>query len=137
MAKITAYSIGRSADSDLQLSDPSVSRVHAELAITASGKYYLTDCGSSGGAYTMQGNEQTAIKQAFVNPGDNLSFGEYCTSVKQLVAMIDDTGGSGGSKKGGKGKGVAASSKDDLPEGPVHRDPESGEIIGGDSNERT
>lgn len=61
MAKISVYSIGRSNDADIQLSDPTVSRIHAELVITAAGKYYLTDCASSGGTYTMQGNDKPVL----------------------------------------------------------------------------
>ncbi|PCJ26901.1 MAG: hypothetical protein COA96_04535 [SAR86 cluster bacterium] len=130
MAKVNAYSIGRSKEADIQLNDPTVSRVHAELVITPSGKYYLTDCGSSGGTYTLQGNEKAAIKQSYVEQSDNLSFGEYHTTVQQLVAMIDDPTGFGNSDHGKKGKKVAPSPQDDLPEGPVKRNPASGEIIG-------
>jgi predicted component of type VI protein secretion system len=126
MAKISAYSIGRSKDSDVQLSDPSISRLHAELVITAESKYYLTDCGSSAGTYTMQGNEKTAINQKYVEQLDNLCLGEFHTSVQQLVAMIDDPSGE-------KGKKIALAAKDDLPDGPVKRDPVSGEIIGDDN----
>lgn len=130
MAKISAYSIGRGKDSDVQLNDPSISRKHAELVITAVGKYYLTDCGSSAGTYTMLGNEKTAVKQTYVEQADNLCLGEFHTSVQQLVAMIDDPSGFGNSDQGKKGKKIASSAQDGLPEGPVKRDPVSGEIIG-------
>ncbi len=82
MAKHAVYSIGRSRDADIQLSDSTISRNHAELVITAAGKYYLIDCASSGGTFVVKGNEKTAIKQAFVSQTDNLSFGEFHTSLQ-------------------------------------------------------
>lgn len=130
MAKISAFSIGRSSNSDIRLDDSSVSRTHAELVVTADGKYYLTDCGSSGGTYLLNGNEKKSIKQAYVDQVDNLCFGECHTSVQQLVVMIDDFLAAGNSDKGKKGKRIEPSPQDVLPEGAVHRDPSSGEIIG-------
>lgn len=127
MAKHSVYSIGRSRDADIQLSDSTISRNHAELVITAAGKYYLIDCASSGGTFVVKGNEKTAIKQAFVSQTDNLSFGEFHTSLQQLLTMIED----GGSGAGKKGRGASQPSpQDDLPSGPVRRDPGSGEILG-------
>jgi hypothetical protein len=122
MAKISVYSIGRSNEADIQLNDPSISRIHAELVVTASDKYYLTDCASSGGSYSMQGNAKSPIRQGFVEPSENLCFGEYHTSMQQLIAMIEISR---------KGRAAAPTPQDDLPAGPVHRDPISGEIISG------
>ncbi|MBT3529768.1 MAG: FHA domain-containing protein [Gammaproteobacteria bacterium] len=131
MPKISAYSIGRSAESDIRLEDSTISRNHAELVITADDKYYLTDCGSSGGTYSLQGNQKTAIKQGFVDQVDNLCFGEYHTSVQQLISKIADLVNIGNAYKGKQF--VEASPQDELPEGPVHRDPVSGEIVSDDS----
>ena len=48
-SSFSVYRIGRGAGVDIQIDDDSVSRVHAELTVTQSGAYYLTDCASSGG----------------------------------------------------------------------------------------
>jgi hypothetical protein len=40
------FVIGRSPDADIVLADASVARQHAELVITADGRFHLTDCGS-------------------------------------------------------------------------------------------
>ncbi|PCH59960.1 MAG: hypothetical protein COC19_06515 [SAR86 cluster bacterium] len=122
MAKFSVYSIGRSAEVDVQLSDSTVSRSHAELLITADGKYYLSDCNSSAGTYVVKGATKTAIKQAYVEQLDSLCFGDYQVTLQQLLSKIEQ-----GSKLA---KQLEPSAKDELPSGPVHRDPSSGEIIG-------
>jgi pSer/pThr/pTyr-binding forkhead associated (FHA) protein len=128
MTKISSYTIGRSADSDIQLDDSTVSRTHAEMVITAEGKYYLTDCGSSGGTYLLDGNDKKLIKQTFVDQVDNLCFGEYHTSVQQLISMIDEILASGNSAQGKKGKRIESTPQDALPDGPVRRDVSGGII---------
>ncbi len=61
--------IGRRPDNDLVLSDPRVSRRHAQLRLFR-GNYMLIDLGSTGGTQ-VNGNP---IQRAVIYPGDRISF---------------------------------------------------------------
>ncbi len=61
--------IGRRPDNDLVLSDPRVSRRHAQLRLYK-GHYMLIDLGSTGGT-TVNGKP---IRRTVIYPGDRLSF---------------------------------------------------------------
>ncbi len=74
--------IGRRHNNDLILSDPHVSRRHAEVRLLA-GRYVLVDLGSSGGTY-VNGRQ---IKQHILDPGDVISI-----AVVQLI-YGEDPGG--------------------------------------------
>jgi hypothetical protein len=74
--------IGRRQDNELILSDPHVSRVHAELRLLA-GRYVLVDMGSTGGTY-VNGRQ---VKQHILEPGDVISI-----AVVQLI-YGEDVGG--------------------------------------------
>lgn len=74
--------IGRRHDNDLVLSDPHVSRKHAEVRLLA-GRYVLVDLGSTGGTY-VNGRQ---IKQHILDPGDVISI-----AVVQLI-YGEDPGG--------------------------------------------
>ncbi len=74
--------IGRRHDNDLVLSDPHVSRKHAEVRLVA-GRYVLVDLGSTGGTY-VNGRQ---IKQHILDPGDVISI-----AVVQLI-YGEDPGG--------------------------------------------
>lgn len=74
--------IGRRHDNDLILSDPHVSRKHAEVRLLA-GRYVLVDLDSTGGTY-VNGRQ---IKQHILDPGDVVSI-----AVVQLI-YGEDPGG--------------------------------------------
>ena len=112
------YRIGRGSGVDIRIDDDSVSRVHAELVATPSGSYYLTDCSSSGGSYVARNGEWSPIRQEFVNPTDTILLGHYQTTVPALIAMAAQ-------KERRSGGGTS------LPEGPVRRNADTGEIIAG------
>lgn len=114
------YRIGRGSDADIQIRDASVSRVHAELIATRQGALYLTDCGSTGGSYVARDNAWVPIKQAFIRPTDVILLGHHQTTARQLIAMVNP-----------KNRASAAKPEEDLPRGPVRRNPATGEIIGG------
>ena len=117
MSNFFIYRIGRGSDVDIRIDDSTVSRVHAELVVTAKGAYYLTDCGSSGGSYVARNGEWESITQDFIAPMDAILIGRYQTTAQQLMAMVN---------QGGRD----VRRKDDLPEGPVRRNIDTGEIIG-------
>ena len=116
MSNFFLYRIGRGLDMDIRIDDSTVSRVHAELVVTANRTYYLTDCDSSGGSYVARNGKWVPITQDFIAPMDAILLGRYQTSAEQLMAM---------SKRDSR-----VSRKDDLPRGQVHRNVDTGEIIG-------
>jgi hypothetical protein len=74
--------VGRRQDNDLILSDPHVSRVHAEIRLLA-GRYVLVDMGSTAGTF-VNGRQ---VKQHILDPGDVISI-----AVVQLI-YGEDVGG--------------------------------------------
>ena len=116
MSNFFTYRIGRGMDMDIRIDDSTVSRVHAELTVTANGAYYLTDCDSSGGSYVARNGEWEPITQDFIDPVDAILLGRYQTTAQQLMAMSN--------------RDSPASRNADLPKGPVHRNVYTGEIIG-------
>ncbi len=129
MSKHSVYSIGRSKDVDLRLEDDSVSRLHGEITQTADGRYYFTDCASSGGSYVLRDGQWQALRQAFVDKTDSLRLGQFHISVQELALLIREFRQGRSSKPG---SGPDWTSKEDLPSGPVKRNSSTGEIIGED-----
>ena len=79
--------IGRK-DTDIVLDDPQkqISRHHAELTVTDSGKYYLVDCGSSNGTSIKRDGSWQPIKQEYVSENDELRFGgHYSITIRELL----------------------------------------------------
>ena len=116
MSNFSTYRIGRGMDVDIRIEDSTVSRVHAELVVTANGAYYLTDCDSSGGSYVARNGAWEPITQGFIDPMDAILLGRYQTTAQQLMAMSN--------------RDSPASRNDDLPRGQVHRNVDTGEIVG-------
>jgi len=79
--------IGRSPDSHVFIDDPTVSRRHAELVITKSGEYYLSDCASTAGTFLKQKTGWCSIRQSFVNPNDSVKFGAIETNIQHLLSV--------------------------------------------------
>lgn len=77
-----AIKIGRRHDNDLVLSDPHVSRTHAEVRLMA-GRYVIADLGSTAGTF-VNGRQ---IKQHILDPGDVIS-----VAVVQLIYGEDPSG---------------------------------------------
>uniref|UniRef100_A0ACD5GMB9 FHA domain-containing protein n=1 Tax=Desertifilum tharense IPPAS B-1220 TaxID=1781255 RepID=A0ACD5GMB9_9CYAN len=77
------WTIGRSEDNNLVLSDPWISRNHAMLQCTETGDYYLIDLGSRNGSFV---NGRRVSVPVTLKHGDRLTFGQteldfYCPSV--------------------------------------------------------
>lgn len=127
MNKFAVFRIGRADTADIRLTDTSVSRLHAELLLTADGRYYLTDCQSSGGTSVQKNRDGqwSRIKQAYVASSDLLLLGQYQTSVEELALQIKN--GRGAAKLAGLAG--EPDPKDELPQGPVRRDLATGEIL--------
>ncbi len=85
--------IGRSPAADLMIAEPSVAPYHAELVVTADGRYYLTDCGSVTGTW-RQGRRQRdgapgeawrPVRQTFVGAQEPLRLGAHSCTVAGLL----------------------------------------------------
>ncbi len=121
MSGYSLYRIGRSSTADIQISDSSVSRIHAELIVTRNGSYYLTDCGSGGGSFIARDGEWAPVQQQYIGATDNILLGRYQTTAQQLVSMLKDRQRNSAEQ--------IPSPVDYLPTGPVRRNIETGEII--------
>jgi phosphoserine phosphatase RsbU/P len=65
------FSIGRSSENQLQLTDAQVSRRHAELVESAGG-WRIRDCGSRFGTFV----NDTRVEETAINPGDRIRLGQ-------------------------------------------------------------
>ncbi len=125
-----SYLIGRKKDSDIVLTDPSVSRQHAELVMSSGAQIVLVDCESKFGTflYVKSKKEWERITTMRVNMDDRVKLGRHETSVKELVAKLPR----GAAAHGPRGSDPApASNSASSPDAgsPVERNPETGEII--------
>lgn len=77
-----SWSIGRSPDSVLVLSDRWVSRDHAEIQLLDNGNYYLVDLGSGNGSFV---NGQRVTMPIRLNQGDLLTIGRTEIEFQLLV----------------------------------------------------
>ena len=79
--------IGRKGtDIVLEDSNKQISRLHAELTVTDSDKYYLVDCGSSNGTSVKRGGNWQPVKQEYVGKDDEVRFGGFYTiTVNELL----------------------------------------------------
>lgn len=81
--------IGRGKRADIRLDDASVSRLHAELTLTAAGRCYLTDRNSTGGTRVLRGGEWTPHRQGWVDPAAKVRFGECEAALADLLCNRD------------------------------------------------
>lgn len=108
--------------------DATVSRLHAELVKGRDGTWYLTDRGSTGGTYLWDEGSWVPVKQRFIGPGDRLMLGTFECGVDDLLRRIPGGGEvAPGPPDGEPGEGSPV--RDDRPQGPVRRDPVTGEIL--------
>jgi len=77
--------IGRSDFNEARLDDPTVSRRHAEMVVLADGRLFLTDCMSTGGTHVSLNGQWSPIRQAFVEPGDQIRFGNVATTASSIA----------------------------------------------------
>lgn len=121
------YIIGRSPHADIILADNSVGHHHAELVSTDDGRYFITDCGGTGGTWLARsaGADQPGaddwqrLRQAFIGIDDPLRLGDCECRLRQLLQLLADSD----SEFNGPAE------RDSLPHGSVQRDPHTGEIV--------
>ena len=117
------YCIGRDERQDIVLNEPTVSRKHMELVVTQSGKYYVTDCGSSHGTRVAVNSEWKEVTQGFIEVGDTLLVGRHQVTMTEISALIKDF------ESGRAGNSDEELPEDDRPIGDVERDPITGEPV--------
>ena len=79
------YAIGRAAECDIQLSDPSVSRVHADVQWLADGRLLIVDRDSTNGTFFYDGEQWRAFVRATVQPTARLRFGDCEVVASEIV----------------------------------------------------
>ncbi len=129
MSRIKTFVIGRHQDCDLRLDDKSVSRRHAEVVLTPDGRYYVTDCNSTGGTFVYRDSGWCPIRQELVDPTDRLRFGNDELAASRLESLRTLMGEGGTAPAQGSGK-VNKTPDDGLdPNKGLRRNPETGEIM--------
>ncbi len=80
--------IGRKGtDIVLEDSNKQISRLHAELTVTDTDKYYLVDCGSSNGTSVKRDGNWQPVKQEYVKKEEEVRFGGFYTiTIKELLS---------------------------------------------------
>ncbi len=124
--------IGRSRSADIRLRDRSVSRLHAELVVAEDGRLHVTDRSSANGTWIDAGGRWERVRHHAVTPRDRLRFGSLAVEVSAMlrrVSVRQAAGRPAGDREAGRS---ATNYANDLPKGPVRRNPETGEVIAAD-----
>ena len=132
MSTLATYRIGRGKNCEVVLADNSVSRQHAELVVSKSGKFYLTDCKSNNGTFVGRGGKWLPVVQDFVEPDEVLLIGRHQSTAAQLMASARSPGHGGRGRDAGRASGSGQGGgepRKGLPSGRVRRDPGTGDII--------
>lgn len=85
------YRIGRADTNDVVLTDPTVSREHAELVELGAGRFQVRDLGSTYGLSIREGAEWRKVTEAELGAEAPLRIGDYETTVADLVRDLDRT----------------------------------------------
>jgi len=79
------FILGR--EGHIYISDPSVSKEHAELKFI-DGRIHLRDLGSTNGIYLVENNKPVRFKQGYVEPGQTVAIGTEQHTVRGLLEII-------------------------------------------------
>lgn len=82
---MTTYRIGRHAENDVAIDDATISRHHAEITVTADGRFRLADLGSTNGTYVRQEGEWAEIESTYVEADEIIMLGDYATTPAELL----------------------------------------------------
>ena len=93
MPPIRTCIVGRERRCDVRLDDPSISRQHAEVVRVSGGRLYVTDRATTNGTFILDGDDWRRIRQAFLEPGGRVRFGDVEMSARRLDAWCARPGG--------------------------------------------
>lgn len=103
--------IGRSEKTHYRVSDPTVSRLHAELVYTSRDDVSIADLGSRNGTYVMRGSGWEAISdRTAIRRTDQLRFGKAKVFVADIIADARLTNPAASSTRNDQGGGTNAGS---------------------------
>ena len=121
--------VGRGRRADIRVRDKSVSRLHAELVLGGDGTLHVADRSSANGTWIEAEGRWRRLTQRTVTSADRLRLGDVEIEIKELLrrAPPRTTGGAGDRDEESGRSGNR--NTDDLPRGPVRRNPETGEVI--------
>ena len=132
MSKIRTHLVGRDPECDVPLNDGSVSRFHAEVVRLPDGNLFVTDRASMNGTFVLDRGQWRAIRQAFLEPGDQVRFGEYRTTAAELGRLCAERDGE---PDRGAEKEAAPPHSKNQGEG-KRRNAETGEIVYDEASRR-
>ncbi len=78
------FQLGRNPECDIEIRDETVSRLHAEVVLSANGRIFLTDRDSTYGTWIDDGTGWRKIQQHEPKEGENLRFGDFEVAVVAL-----------------------------------------------------
>ena len=121
--------IGRGRGMDVTLPSAKASRLHAELEVAPAAqsskpRYMLRDCNSTNGTRVFRKGRWVRIRAEAVQSADKVRFGDYETTVAELLRRA---GASNNASGAGGGEGNHA--PDHRLAGPVKRNPGTGEVM--------
>ena len=104
--------------------------MHAELVLGGDGTIHVADRSSANGTWIDDNGRWQLLTQRTVTSADRLRLGDAEIDVSELLrrAPAHLATGSAGDRHGEDGRSGTRRT-DGLPEGPVRRNPETGEVI--------
>ena len=121
--------IGRSRRADIRLRDESVSRLHAELVVAENDLLHVADRSSANGTWIHVDGRWKSVTQRIVTERDRLRFGAHEVAVSELLHRAPVQQAAGDARDGAGASGDDRGNTNELPDGPVRRNPETGEVI--------
>lgn len=135
-ATLKTFIIGTSALADIVVDQEGVAPRHAELVVTDSGQFYLTDCASGLGTWRAAEDKRTKgeetavswlpVRQEFVGRADLIRLGRLRCRLGELLDTVS-------AKRGGDAHqrdfGEAEADQSRRKKGRVERDPITGQIV--------
>ena len=87
LARMRAWVIGRSADCDVAVNDPTVSRRHVEVVCLPDGYIHVTDRSTTNGTFVLEASGWRQARQEFVGPAVGIRLGNYETTAAEIGAQ--------------------------------------------------
>lgn len=83
-------SVGRTKENDLQIDDPSVSKIHAALVLNSDRQLMVADTGSTNG--TFVNSQRIAYgKAVLIGEADKLKFGTVEVALEHIVEQVEES----------------------------------------------